>query len=139
MPAPARNRGHRLAAYAQCSAGGTERARGATWRIMSPTDAEGKIESSAGSVLASALEAAERDHQAAIGPTSAVRLPRRILAGVRLDLAFGACVVVGVMSLAIYAAGPGAGVLLGSAVAGLTIAVLRIRRSGRQRENSWLG
>ncbi len=98
---------------------------------MSPTDAEGKIESSAGSVLGSALEAAERDHQAAIGPTSAVRLPRRILAGVRRDLAFGACVVVGVMSLAIYAAGPGASVLLGSAVAGLTIAILHIRRSGR--------
>ncbi len=106
---------------------------------MSPTGADGKIESAAGNVLGSALEAAERDHQAAIGPTAAVTLARRILAGVRLDLAFGACVAVGVMSLAIYAAGPGAGVLLGSAGAGLAIALFRIRRSGRQRESSWLG
>ncbi len=106
---------------------------------MNPADAEGKVESVAGSVLGSALEAADRDQQAAIKPTSALRLRLRVLAGVRFDLAFGACVVVGVMSLAIYAAGPGAGVLLGSALAGLGIAILRIRRSGRQRESSWLG
>jgi hypothetical protein len=45
------------------------------------------------------------------------------------DSRWAATMVVLTMALAIYAAGPAAGLLVGSAVAGLAVAVIWIRRS----------
>lgn len=46
----------------------------------------------------------------------------------RHDTIYAVAMVLLIMSLALYAAGPAAGLLVGSAVAGLAVAVLRIRK-----------